>query len=67
MKEDPRFIQAWLKIGERIIRVHKKEAAKPNKARRMMEQYVKWHPPSQSHKPKPRQNPRHQKQDLQPD
>jgi hypothetical protein len=30
-QEDPRLIQSWLKLCERLIRIHKKEAKKPNK------------------------------------
>jgi hypothetical protein len=67
MKEDPRYIQSWLKLSERIIRIHKKEANKPNKARHMMEQYVQWRPSAHPPRKRMRQFPRHQKQDLRPD
>jgi hypothetical protein len=67
MKEDPRYIQSWLKLSERIIRIHKKEANKPNKAQHMMEQYVQWRPSAHPPRKRMRQFPRHQKQDLRPD
>jgi hypothetical protein len=67
MKEDPRFIQAWLTLGERIVWVHKKEAKKPNRSQFMMEQDVQWHPPPHTQRHKPRKTTRHQKQDLRPD
>jgi hypothetical protein len=48
--EDPRLIQSWLRICERIIRVHKKEINKPNKTKTMMEQYLQWRPSQQANK-----------------
>jgi hypothetical protein len=64
--EDHRFIKAWLKIARRIIRVSKLENAKQYREKIMMEQYFKWHPPSNKNKKK-RPRVRHQKQDLKPD
>jgi hypothetical protein len=64
--EDHRFIKAWLKIARRIIRVSKLKNAKQYREKIMMEQYFKWHPPSNKNKKK-RPRVRHQKQDLKPD
>jgi hypothetical protein len=65
--EDHRFIKAWLKIARRIIRVSKLESAKQEyRAKTMMEQYFKWHPPRKK-KPQKKTRVRHQKQDLKPD
>jgi hypothetical protein len=49
LKEDPRQIKIWLKMAERIIRVHKREVAKTSREKEMMEQYFKWHPPDRTH------------------
>jgi hypothetical protein len=64
--EDHQFIKAWLKITRRIIRVSKLEFAKQYREKTMMEQYFKWHPPSNKNKQK-KSRVRHQKQDLKPD
>jgi hypothetical protein len=65
-QEDPRLIQSWLKICERLIRIHKKEAKKPNQMKTMMEQFVQWKP-SQKVKRKRATKTPHQKHDLRPD
>jgi hypothetical protein len=65
--EDPRLIQSWLRICERIIRVHKKEINKPNKTKTMMEQYLQWRPSQQANKRNKKARTRHHKQDLRPD
>jgi hypothetical protein len=65
--EEPRLIQSWLRICERIIRVHKKEINKPNKSKTMMEQYLQWRPTQQANKVTTKARTRHQKQDLRPD
>jgi hypothetical protein len=66
-KEEPRLIQSWLRICERIIRVHKKEINKPNKSKTMMEQYLQWRPPQQANNRNKKARTRHHKQDLRPD
>lgn len=66
--EDPREIQTWLRLSERIIRVHRKEIKQRTKESIMMEQYVKWNPPTRRKaRTKPRKTTPHQKQDLKPD
>jgi hypothetical protein len=68
LQEDPRYITAWLRISERIIRIHRKEKKKTTKERTMMEQYFKWHPPERSGKKvKPTARQRYSKNDLKPD
>jgi hypothetical protein len=67
MKEDPRFIKAWLKLSERIIRTNKIEAKNIRRERVLMEQYFKWHPPTQRPKKRRKISGSHQKQDLKPD
>jgi hypothetical protein len=50
MMEEPRFIKAWIKIAERIIKVTKSEKNKQSRERTMMETYFQWQPSN----PKPR-------------
>jgi hypothetical protein len=65
-QEDPRMIQSWLKICERLIRIHKKEAKKPNQMKTMMEQFVQWKPSQKAKRKRSSKTP-HQKHDLRPD
>jgi hypothetical protein len=63
--EDPRFIKAWLKLADRIIRVSKQESKRQYKERTFMENFFKWGPSSKPSQK--RKNAPHQKQDLCPD
>jgi hypothetical protein len=65
--EEPRLIQSWLRICERLIRVYKKEINKPNRSKTMMEQYLQWRPSQQVNKRAKKARTCHQKQDLRPD
>jgi hypothetical protein len=65
MQEDPRHISAWLKLTERIIKVTKKEQARHNRERTLMENYFKWHPPTQAKKRPSRK--KRTKNDIKPD
>jgi hypothetical protein len=65
MKEDPRNITAWLKMTERIIKVNKKEQARHQRERTLIENYFKWHPPTQQRRKHQRKNLK--KNDLKPD
>jgi recombinational DNA repair protein (RecF pathway) len=65
MQEDARYIKAWLRLSERIIKTNRLESKKNRKEKALMEQYFKWHPPTQG--PKKRRKLSHQKQDLKPD
>jgi hypothetical protein len=68
LQEDPRYITAWLRLSERIIRIHRKDRNKTTKERTMMEQYFKWHPLEHSRKKgKHMARQRHSKNDLKPD
>jgi hypothetical protein len=65
LKEDPRKILPWLNLTERIIKVNKKEQARNTRERTLMEQYFKWHPPTQVKKRTSRE--KRNKYDLKPD
>jgi hypothetical protein len=65
MSDDPRFILAWTKLEERIIRINKKERTGKSRETMFMENYFKWQPPSNS-KWRWRKN-KHQKNDLKTD
>jgi hypothetical protein len=45
LNEDPRKIKIWIKMAERMIRVHIREVKRISREKDMMEQYFKWHPP----------------------
>jgi hypothetical protein len=65
LEEDPRFIKAWLKLADRIIRVSKQESKRQYREIIFMEKFFHWRPsskPSRKRKWTP-----HQKQDLRPD
>jgi hypothetical protein len=65
MQEDACYIKAWLRLSERIIKTNKLKSKKNRKEKALMEQYFKWHPPTQ--RPKKRRKISHKKQDLKPD
>jgi hypothetical protein len=65
MQEDARYSKAWLRFSERIIKTNKLESKKNRKEKALMEQYFKWHPPTQ--RPTKRRKISHKKQDLKPD
>jgi hypothetical protein len=65
--EDARYIKAWIKLCERIIRVYKRESTEKSREGRFMETFFKWKPsmgPTRNNNQKQKQ---HQKQDLRPD
>jgi hypothetical protein len=64
--EDPRYIKAWLKNADRIIRVSKQEECRQTHEKTMMENYFKWRPSSKLPRKK-RKRIQHLKQDLRPD
>jgi hypothetical protein len=45
IKEDTRYIKAWLKLAQRTFSAAKKERAKPRNEQKFMEQYFAWGPP----------------------
>jgi hypothetical protein len=57
IKEDTRYIKAWLKLAHRIYSAAKKEREKPRNEQKLMEQYFAWGPPISRKQRKPK-NPR---------
>jgi ribonuclease HI len=67
MKEEPRFIKAWIKIAEGIIKIAKNEKNKQSQERNMMETYFQWQPHNPTPRKKRRRSGHRHKQDLRPD
>jgi hypothetical protein len=65
MKDNPRFIAAWLKLAERIIRVNKRDQANHRQESHLMENYFQWKPSTNA--TQKRRKVCHQKNDLKPD
>jgi hypothetical protein len=65
MKDHPRFIAAWLKLADRIIRVNEREQANHRQESHLMENYFQWKPPKKA--TQKRRKISHQKNDLKPD
>jgi hypothetical protein len=57
LKEDTRYIKAWLKLAHRVYSAAKKEREKPRNEQKLMEQYFAWGPPI-SRKHRKQKNPR---------
>jgi hypothetical protein len=66
MTEDPRYIKAWLKNADRIIRVSKQEACRQTRVKMLMETFFHWQPSSKPSRKKSK-HIQHLKQDLHPD
>jgi hypothetical protein len=45
IKENTRYIKAWLKLAHRTFSAAKKERAKPRNEQKFMEQYFAWGSP----------------------
>lgn len=67
LREDARYIKAWIKLCERIIRAYKKETEETTSKGRFMENYFKWKPNKGHIRNEPQQQIPHQKHDLRPD
>jgi hypothetical protein len=67
LREDPRNIQAWIWMAEKIIRTNKRENKRIMGQKKMMEQYFKWNPPDQKASRRNREHHQHRKHDLKPD
>jgi hypothetical protein len=65
--EDPRNIQAWIRMAEKIIRTNKQESKQMTGQKKMMEQYFKWNPLDQRASCSNRELLQHRKHDLKPD
>jgi hypothetical protein len=65
MKDDPRFIAAWLKSAERILRVNKREQSNHRRESSLMENYFQWK--SKTNGKQKQRKVSHQKNDLKPD
>jgi hypothetical protein len=65
MLEEPRYINAWLKLARRIIRASKKESSKMYREQILMERFFSWNPINKTRKRKLRG--RNHKEDLKPD
>jgi hypothetical protein len=50
IRENHRFIQSWIRLAERLIRTVKKQNQNKSNTRRLMENYVKWQPPTNKKK-----------------
>jgi hypothetical protein len=49
LREDATTIKNWIKLAEKMIRISKREEKTARRAKAMMEQYFKWHPPDRKH------------------
>jgi hypothetical protein len=49
LREDATTIKNWLTLAEKMIRISKREEKTARRAKAMMEQYFKWHPPDRNH------------------
>jgi hypothetical protein len=67
LREDARYLKAWIKLCERIIRVYKKENTEKSREGRFMEIFFKWKPSMGTTRTKPKKQTPNQKQDLRPD
>jgi hypothetical protein len=65
--EDARYLKAWIKLCERIIRVYKKENKGKSREGQFMETFFKWKPSTETTRNKPKKHTPNQKQDLRPD
>jgi hypothetical protein len=65
--EDARYLKAWIKLCERIIRVYKKENTEKSREGRFMEKFFKWKPRLEPTRNRPKKHTPNQKQDLHPD
>lgn len=65
MLEEPRYINAWLKLAGRIIRASKKESSKMYREQILMDRFFSWNPINKTRKRKLRG--RNHKEDLKPD
>jgi uncharacterized protein (UPF0335 family) len=67
LREGTRYVRAWIKLCERIIRVHKKEAKERPRESRILELFIQWKPRQNPTRTKTKKQTPHQKQDLHPD
>jgi hypothetical protein len=67
MQQKVKSIKAWVKLAERIIRTNKKEQKMEKGPRKMMENYINWHPPDHKDGRKRAKQAHHFKEDLKPD
>jgi hypothetical protein len=67
MQQDVRNIKTWVTLTERIIRTNKREQRLEKGPRKMMENYINWHPPDRKKDKKKAKPEHHFKEDLKPD
>jgi hypothetical protein len=67
LQADTRYVRAWIKLCERIIRAHKKEENDRPRESRLLESFVQWKPKPKPKRAKIKKQTPHQKQDLRPD
>jgi hypothetical protein len=67
LREDPRHIQTWIRMAEKIIRTNKRENKRMTGQKKMMEQYFKWNPPDLRTSRQHKEHHQHRKNDLKPD
>jgi hypothetical protein len=67
LQEDARYVRAWIKLCERIIRVHKKETTGKSREGQFMENFFQWKQIPEPTRVKKKAHTPHQKQDLRPD
>jgi hypothetical protein len=67
MQQEVRNIKTWVTLTERIIRTNKREQRLEKGPRKMMENYINWHPPDRKKDKKKAKPEHHFKEDLKPD